>query len=145
MRSPLPFTNVLCPAILNEEKKRRCANGRGGSSTKNMDSCEYQRAVTYNAYAKELCEKYNFDWNKYRLCVKEQRYITITLNEFAVLKENLWFLDNTMKTVLAEYQNYFQKRFVEGLSIRKYVEAHQLNRGSVDYLQKKFFLLWPNP
>ena len=26
-----------------------------------------------------------------------------------------------------------------GASIRKYDEAHQLNRGSVDYLQKKFF------
>ena len=28
---------------------------------------------------------------------------------------------------------------MEGLSIRKYAETHQLNRGSVDYLQKKFF------
>ena len=28
---------------------------------------------------------------------------------------------------------------MEGLSIRKYAEAHQLNRGSVDYQQKKFF------
>lgn len=26
-----------------------------------------------------------------------------------------------------------------GLSIRKYAQAHSLNRGSVDYLQKKFF------
>ena len=25
------------------------------------------------------------------------------------------------------------------MSIRRYAEAHQLNRGSVDYLQKKFF------
>ena len=38
-----------------------------------------------------------------------------------------------------EYQDYFQERFVDGLSIRKYAEAHQLNRGSVDYLRKKFF------
>ena len=28
---------------------------------------------------------------------------------------------------------------MEGLSIRKYAGSHQLNRGSVDYLQKKFF------
>nr|WP_326185974.1 hypothetical protein [uncultured Oscillibacter sp.] len=28
---------------------------------------------------------------------------------------------------------------MEGLSIRKYADAHQLNCGSVDYLQKKFF------
>ena len=48
-------------------------------------------------------------------------------------------MDNALKTVLVTYQNYFQERFVEGLSIRKYAEAHQMNRGSVDYLQKKFF------
>ena len=28
---------------------------------------------------------------------------------------------------------------MEGLSIRQYAEAHQLHRGSGDYLQKKFF------
>ena len=28
---------------------------------------------------------------------------------------------------------------MDGLSIRKYAEAHQLNRGSVDYQHKKFF------
>ena len=44
-----------------------------------------------------------------------------------------------MKTVLAAYQDYFRERFIDGLSIRKYAEDHQLNRGSVDYLQKKFF------
>ena len=49
------------------------------------------------------------------------------------------FLDNALKTILSEYRDYFQERFVEGLSIRKYAVAHQLNRGSVDYLQKKFF------
>ena len=73
------------------------------------------------------------------LCVKEKRFAAITRSDFAKLKEDLQFLDNAMKTVLAEYKDYFQERFVEGLSIRKYAVAHQLNRGSVDYLQKKFF------
>lgn len=103
------------------------------------DSREYQQSLTYHAYAKELCENYTFDWNKYHLCVKEKRYAAITRSDFAKLKEDLQFLDNAMKTVLAEYKDYFQERFVEGLSIRKYAVAHQLNRGSVDYLQKKFF------
>ena len=49
------------------------------------------------------------------------------------------FLGNALKTILADYQDYFRERFVDGLSIRKYAEAHRLNRGSVDYLQKKFF------
>lgn len=103
------------------------------------DSREYQRAATYHAYAKELCENYNFDRNKYRLCAKEQRYVSITRSEFAKLKEDLRFLDNVLKTVLLDYRDYFQERFVKGVSIRKYAEAHQLNRGSVDYQQKKSF------
>ena len=103
------------------------------------DSREYQQAATYHAYAKELCENYNFDRSKYRLCVKEKRFAAITRGDFAKLEEDLQFLDNALKTVLSEYRDYFQERFVEGLSIRKYAEAHQLNRGSVDYRQKKFF------
>ena len=103
------------------------------------DSRDYQQSLTYYAYAKDLCEHYNFDRNKYRLCVKEKRFAAITRSDFAKLKEDLRFLDNALKTVLSAYKGYFQERFVEGLSIRKYAEAHQLNRGSVDYLQKKFF------
>lgn len=103
------------------------------------DSREYQQSLTYHAYAKELCENYTFDWNKYHLCMKEKRYAAITRSDFAKLKEDLQFLDNALKTILSEYRDYFRERFVDGLSIRKYAEAHQLNRGSVDYLQKKFF------
>ena len=103
------------------------------------DSREYQQSLTYHAYAKELCENYTFDWNKYHLCVKEKRYAAITRSDFAKLKEDLQFLDNALKTILSEYRDYFRERFVDGLSIRKYAEAHQLNRGSVDYMQKKFF------
>ena len=103
------------------------------------DSREYQQSLTYHAYAKELCENYTFDWNKYHLCVKEKRYAAITRSDFAKLKEDLQFLDNALKTILSEYRDYFRERFVDGLSIRKYAEAHQLNRGSVNYLQKKFF------
>ena len=101
------------------------------------DSRKYQQSLTYYAYAKDLCEHYNFDRNKYRLCVKEKRFVAITKSDFAKLKEDLQFLDNALKTVLALYQNYFRGRFVNGLSIRRYAEAHQLIRGCVDYLQKK--------
>ena len=69
--------------------------------------------------------------------MKEKRFAAITRSDFAKLKEDLQFLDNALKTVLTTYQNYFRERFVNGLSIRRYAEAHQLNRGSVDYLQKK--------
>lgn len=69
--------------------------------------------------------------------MNEKRYAAITRSDFAKLKEDIQFLDNSLKTVLQDHQAYFQERFVNGLSIRKYAEAHQLNRGSVDYLQKK--------
>ncbi len=101
------------------------------------DSRKYQQSRTYYAYAKALCENYRFDLAKYRLCINEKRYVAITRSNFAKLKEDLQFLDSALKTVLAPYQNYFRERFVNGLSIRRYAEAHHLNRGSVDYLQKK--------
>ena len=101
------------------------------------DSRKYQQSHTYYAYAKALCENYRFDLAKYRLCINEKRYVAITRSNFAKLKEDLQFLDSALKTVLAPYQNYFRERFVDGLSIRRYAEVHQLNRGSVDYLQKK--------
>ena len=71
--------------------------------------------------------------------MKKRRFVAITRSGFAKLKEDLQFLDDALKTVLTKYQDYFRERFVDGLSIRKYAEAHQLNRGSVDYQQKKFF------
>ena len=112
---------------------------QGRQMDEEYDSRMYQQSATYHAYAKELCENYTFDQSKYRLCVKEKRYAAITRSDFTKLKEDLQFLDNALKTVLSEYQDHFWERFVEGLSIRKYAEAHHLNRGSVDYLQKKFF------
>lgn len=102
------------------------------------DFRDYQQSATYYAYAKDLCENYNFDLRKYRFCVNQKKYAAITKSDFAKLREDLQFLNNALKTVLAEYSGYFRERFVEGLSIRKYADAHQLNRGSADYLQKKF-------
>ena len=64
------------------------------------DSREYQRSLSYLAYAKDLCEHYNFDRSKYRLCMKEKRFTAITRSDFAKLKEDLQFLDNALKTVL---------------------------------------------
>lgn len=52
-------------------------------------------------------------------------------------------LDNALNTVLSTYQGYFRERFVEGLSICKYADAHQLDRGSVDYLKRDSSLPWP--
>lgn len=57
------------------------------------DSRAYQQSHTYLAYAKGLCENYNFDRSKYRLCVKEEMFAAITRSDFTKLKEDLQFLD----------------------------------------------------
>lgn len=96
-------------------------------------------ASSYQEYAKKLCEGYRFSRAKYALCVKEKRYIGISKEDFRELKSDLIFLQNCLKTVLSDYADYFDERFVKRLSIRKYAQAHDLNRGSVDHLQRKFF------
>ena len=95
--------------------------------------------VSYYEYAKKLCENYRVSLSKYELCVREKRYIGIPKEDFKELKSDLAFLKNCLKTVLNDYTGYFEERFAKGLSIRKYAEAHGLNRGSVDHLQRKFF------
>ena len=55
------------------------------------------------------------------------------------MREDLIFLHKSLRTVLWDYKDYFRERFIQGLSIRKHSEIHQINRGSVDYQQKKFF------
>ena len=97
-------------------------------------------ATTYQEYAKKLCEGYRFSRAKYALCVKEKRYIGVSKKDFRELKSDLLFLQNCLKTVLSDYTSYFDERFVKGMSIRKYAETHGLNRGSVDHLQRKFFV-----
>ena len=96
-------------------------------------------ADTYHEYAKQVCEGYRFSRAKYALCVKEKRYIGISREDFQELKSDLLFLQNCLRTVLSDYASYFKERFVKGMSIRKYAQAHGLIRGSVDHLQRKFF------
>ena len=52
--------------------------------------------------------------------------------------EDLAFLNDCLKTVLKSYSAYFRERYIEGKSVRKYAEAHEMNRGSVDHLNRKF-------
>ena len=56
------------------------------------------------------------------------------------MTEDIVFLQQCLKTVLRDYNKYFKERFVDRLSIQKYAQAHNLNRGSVDYIQKKMFI-----
>ena len=109
--------------------------------TKKEDKPRNRRQCkTYLAYAKDLCEWYQWDLRIYRLCVQEKKYVGVDGKaDFAALSEDLKFLKECLNTVLKDYSEYFKERFVEKKSIRKYAETHNLNRGSVDHIQRKFF------
>lgn len=103
------------------------------------ESRSYRRAETYTDYAKDLCTNYKIDLRRYNLCVTQKRYIGVDgKSDFDILKEDLKFLNDCLKTVLKSYGTYFKERYVDGLSVRKYAEAHNMNRGSVDHLNRKF-------
>lgn len=112
---------------------------RTNTRIEEYDDWHRPNADTYYKYAKKLCEGYRFSNAKYALCVKEKRHIGISKGDFKELKSDLLFLKRCLKTVLSDYAGYFEERFVQGLSIRKYAQAHDLNCGSVDHLQRKFF------
>ena len=98
-----------------------------------------RKCISYLSYAKDLCEWYQWDLRIYRLCVQEKKYVGVDGKEdFVALSEDLKFLKECLSTVLKDYGEYFRERFIEKKSIRKYAEAHNLNRGSVDYIQRKF-------
>ncbi len=40
----------------------------------------------------------------------------------------------------SEYRDFFNERFVKKKSIRKYAAEYNLNRGSVNHIQKKFYI-----
>lgn len=101
---------------------------------------EYRRSRNYFEYAKDIIVNYKLDNKKYKLCVEMKRPVSCQSKEqFLFLKEDLLFFQKCMSTVLAGYLPFFKERYVQGVSIRKYAEAHGMNRGSVEHIQNKFF------
>ena len=85
-----------------------------------------------NEYAKRMCESYLRDL---RMCESGRQ----TGVEYRCAMKNVALMDKFLCGSLREYAGYFRERFVEGLSIRGYAQKHGINRGSVAYMQKKFF------
>ncbi len=99
----------------------------------------YRQFDAYTLYAKDICTHYKTDVRKYNLCVAQKRLIGVfNRQDFEALKEDIAFLRDCLKTVLESYAPFFKERYIEKKSIRKYAEEHGINRGSVDYLNKKF-------
>lgn len=96
---------------------------------------------TYYDYAKDICENYRMDLQRYRLIRERKQYIGVhDREEYLAMREDLAFLQQSLKTVLHNYAEIFKKRFSEGLSIRKTADALQMNRGAVERRQSALYL-----
>lgn len=122
---------------LSEEEAERAYQRSGeyppAQTVKRKKASYHNPGSTYLSYAKDLCESYLHD---VRLC---REGAAAGGEEYGRARENVQFLEHCLAGELNRYSEYFRERFVEGKSIRKYAAEHGVNRGTVDYKQKKFF------
>lgn len=106
---------------------------------------EYQsrtirRSRSYYEYAKDICTNYRLDLRRYKLIRERKQYIGVGSKvDYMAMCEDIAFLQQAIKTVLNDYAGLFQKRFAEGLSVRKTADAMQLNRGAVERRQAALY------
>lgn len=101
---------------------------------------EYRTATNYYDYAKDLCMNYLVDLRKYKFSKNYyDDFIALSKKEMEIVYEDLKFIKTCFQTVLRDYAEFFNERFIKRLSIRKYAEAHNMNRGSVENIQRKMY------
>ena len=101
---------------------------------------EYRTATNYYDYAKDLCVNYLVDLRKYKFSkTYNDDFIALSKKEMEIVYEDLKFIKTCFQTVLRDYSEFFNERFIKRLSIRKYAEAHNMNRGSVENIQRKMY------
>ena len=101
---------------------------------------EYRTATNYYDYAKDLCVNYLVDLRKYKFSKNYyDDFIALSKKEMEIVYEDLKFIKTCFQTVLRDYSEFFNERFIKRLSIRKYAEAHNMNRGSVENIQRKMY------
>ena len=101
---------------------------------------EYRTATNYYDYAKDLCVNYLVDLRKYKFSKNYyDDFIALSKKEMEIVYEDVKFIKTCFQTVLRDYAEFFNERFIKRLSIRKYAEAHNMNRGSVENIQRKMY------
>ena len=100
----------------------------------------YQDSYTYFDYAKDVIDHYVIDRRRLDLCVKEKRLIGLfSMDDFNKMRSDVYYFEKTLDGILSEYKEFFDERFRKKKSIRRYAADHGVNRGSVNYTQKKFY------
>lgn len=101
---------------------------------------DYQNSHSYYDYAKDVIDHYLVDRKRLDLCVREKRLIgLLSMEDFKKMRSDILYFEKVLDGILSEYKEFFDERFRKKKSIRKYAAEHNLNRGSVNYIQKKFY------
>ena len=91
---------------------------------------------SYREYAKDICDNYRLDLRRYKLIKERRQYIGVSgKGSFSAMCEDLSFLQQSLKTILADHNEIFQTRYAKSLSVRKSAEALQVNRGVIERRQ----------
>ena len=53
------------------------------------------------------------------------------------MMEDYRFINGCLKSVMKVFAEYFTERYINGESVRKYADQHDLNRGSVEHIERK--------
>lgn len=100
----------------------------------------YQVCHTYYEYSKDIINNYVLDRKRLDLCMNEKRLVGLrNMDDFKKLRSDVHFLEKMLESILSEYKEFFIERYKDRKSIRKYAAEHNLNRGSVNHIQKKFY------
>ena len=106
-----------------------------------LKSRRLRSSPSYTEYAKEILLHKTKDEARVRLCRSEKKYVGIKKEDYNILVSDLKFLDICLKGPLAPFADFINERFgEEPKSIREYAAAHDINRGSVEHIQRKMIL-----
>lgn len=104
-----------------------------------LKSRAYRQSATYYDYAKDLCTNYLADIRRYNYLNTTRSVLENCDSAKEIIKEDVDFLKKCFKTVLKDYVSFFEGRFIKRMSVRKYAEEHNMNRGSVEHIQRKMY------
>jgi len=97
---------------------------------------DYQHCYSYYDYAKDIIDNYVLDRKRFELCAAHKRAIGVrNAADFNKLKNDIYFFEKMLNSLLSEYKDFFTERVIEKKSIRKYASEHNLNRGSVNHIR----------
>ena len=100
---------------------------------------EFKPQSSYLDYAKYIIDNYAADRRLLDMGKQQKKLVGLRLQDMVIISTDHEFLYDCLSNLLSEYKDFVKGCFFDGQSIREYAAAHNLNRGSVEYMRKKFF------